>query len=314
MTTDAPPPANDATTPSVDATVDASDGALRTDAAAADASADATADASAADAATPVGCLDPARADYKMCAWGNCWGRCTAENDGSLNACGFTCNPTCAPDPVLAGACPPECNGGCADGACHINCVAGDDTCANGNTVPTWPEAGWPPAPHVICPEGLPCKVSCAGGGCSSYTISCPSVGSCAIDCVGGNCTYTHFFCGTGACTLSAQPGWAGGSRRHPYRVWNYASDVCGSSCDCTVPFSFVTGSAQGNLLPPNGCGPRGAPPRNGSVCREWSCTCTDGTIVPGGGPGGWCIDGLCSTQPDACALTCDQHGGWAGL
>jgi hypothetical protein len=78
---------------------------------------------------------------------------------------------TCDQRPVGIGPdapCPPQCDGGCLNGVCTINC-SGDNEC-DGNT--------------IDCPADYACVVNCTGKqACKTARINCPDTHECTINC-----------------------------------------------------------------------------------------------------------------------------------
>src|SRR5690606_9745715 len=84
-----------------------------------------------------------------------------------------------------AGACPPECNGGCAGGACLI-------------------EGSAPTCRSIRGPAGRPCVVQCTTGKPCAGNIDCRGATDCTIDCSDANsCGYGTMYCGTGRCRIT---------------------------------------------------------------------------------------------------------------
>ncbi len=131
-----------------------------------------------------------------------------------------------SPPPTVS-HCPPECNGGCADGACNILCgeVYG---CAT----------------TITCPAGLPCKISCSGAGsCPGIPVYCPADHGCEVAYTGANtCPGLPVFCGNGPCEMDCSGlnvcsgavlicGPNSCTTNAPLTA--YLTLSCGPSCDC---------------------------------------------------------------------------------
>jgi len=161
---------------------------------------------------------------------------------------------------------------------------------------------------RVVCPEGLPCRVSCEGvGGCSGAKIFCPSEGSCEISCGAGSCQDLHPFCGSGRCKVHGEGGNWTDSRHYPYPRWEYSylHDICAGSCDCEVPIPLTSQSVVTYPFPGSTCTP-------GASCKTVDCPCFDGELLryqPSS-----CVAGRCRTKQEICTVACAAHAGWVPL
>lgn len=152
-------------------------------------------------------------------------GECAGMN--GCFAAGLCCGE--AP-PAPEGACPPECDGGCADGLCTIRCEGGECkaqtiTCPVGFdcVVDCSTEDNACEGSSIDCPAAQACTVACGSGNkkCKNADIYCKD-GPCRVECVGGDtCDGTDVFCGSNSCDVTC----AGGGKP---RV-----NDCAASCSC---------------------------------------------------------------------------------
>lgn len=104
--------------------------------------------------------------------------------DGDGGCCGDR------PVPQPAGACPPECTGGCDAGVCQIDCTE-VQACRDAT---------------MACPEGYACELTCDSvEGCRGATLTCPDVFPCTVTCLGSSsaCRRLDVVCGSGVCETS---------------------------------------------------------------------------------------------------------------
>lgn len=133
--------------------------------------------------------------------------------------------------PAGGGQCPSQCNGGCDDGTCHVDCLEDGD--CQGDV--------------VLCPAGWPCAIYCAGEhSCSGNAtfIDCGD-NDCVVECEGNSsCQQAQVVCGDGACVLecigvaSCQFGsiacGAGPCEAACEDADTPLNVSCGDACDCT--------------------------------------------------------------------------------
>ncbi|HWB75659.1 MAG TPA: hypothetical protein VG755_11910 [Nannocystaceae bacterium] len=117
------------------------------------------------------------------------------ESEGDAESSSSESGPmpvACDADPPAEGMCPAECNGGCVDGACRIECA-------------TMPMMATCEGDAIVCPEGWPCVIDCRGNSaCRDATIVCPSDHACALECAGDHaCEKAHVECGAATCAVS---------------------------------------------------------------------------------------------------------------
>ena len=152
---------------------------------------------------------------------------CAVSNVAAAGPVLGTCEADVEPPPP--DICPPECNGGCEDATCIIDCSSPDECPGD-----------------IICPDNLDCLLLCRDDyACDGDSLVCPTTGTCEVDCTGrfscensefiggtghldiqctGNyaCMNSHLTCGEGACHSTCRGRFA-----------NLEEYDCGSSCDC---------------------------------------------------------------------------------
>jgi hypothetical protein len=141
---------------------------------------------------------------------------------GGAGAGGMMCGEAVPP---VGGACPAECNGGCDEDICVIDCS--QTICSN----------------TIDCPDDFACEVRCGSMDCRDATITCPPAhacevlctegmacrdatltctdGPCSVSCAAGGCAGMGVTCGTNACTVDLCDS------------GNNPTLTCGDSCSC---------------------------------------------------------------------------------
>jgi hypothetical protein len=181
-------------------------------------------------------------------------------------------------------ACPTECDGGCANGVCHMTI----------DNAPT----------GIVCPAGMPCQVDCGAASSCNLAIDCTAGTACTVNCGRDRSCAGVIDCGPGPCAVTCS-----GSRACGQKVQcNNASD-CDVACSGpnSCPWPVVCGTARCTLS----C--QGTKSCAGGVDCTQACACDAQCPPEGCGGGMWgykcrsasctLADGSCSSQPAGCDL-----------
>jgi hypothetical protein len=140
---------------------------------------------------------------------------------GSGGAGGAMCGQAATPP---GGTCPAECNGGCDNDVCLIDCTQTD--C---RTVP------------VVCPADFACDVQCGPMNCRNAMITCPAAHACNVSCSGNQaCRDATLTCSDGPCSVACAGGCgmdvvcgSNACTVDPCDALNNPTLECGESCSC---------------------------------------------------------------------------------
>jgi hypothetical protein len=124
---------------------------------------------------------------------------------------GYEAGPDDDGDAVIT--CPAVCGGGCDDGTCTI---VGDGF-ELGRTA-------------IVCPPGLPCRVTCDSVAGCVVPIDCSQATRCEVVCAGDDSCHGGIVCGAGACSIECAGTFACGEID--------CADAAGCAIACTGPGS----------------------------------------------------------------------------
>lgn len=147
-------------------------------------------------------------------------GDATADEGSDGTAGDGTAGDACEPAPAGGSRCPARCTGGCALGTCTIACEP-RSACEGTD---------------IVCPQGWPCVVLCAGqDACKQVTVHC-SDGPCELQCTDAeSCEGLVLECGTQSCNAWCSSEGDG-----------IEAIDCGPSCACHSNCTTSDGSGSG--------------------------------------------------------------------